>query len=155
MGYHFCRRSDGSISAPVLQEKSGSAKTRFSAVSTTAGSTNFSPAYPNAEEAISKIVYVSVRVRARVLSGRLAGQAMPGFFAKEIVPPCALWGAFPQPSATLKEPVGETASRLAYTQKSSERHVHGLPCYCSSKRTESFIYSTPWMRAECRSVTGQ
>jgi hypothetical protein len=103
----------------------------------------------------SKIVYVSVRVRARVLSGRLAGQAMPGFFAKEIVPQCAVWGAFPQPSATLKEPVGETASRLAYTQKSSERHVHGLPCYCSSKRTESFIYSTPWMRAECRSVTGQ
>ena len=50
------------------------------------GAPVFPPAYPNAEEAISKIVYVSVRVRARVLSGRLTGQAMPGLFAKEIVP---------------------------------------------------------------------
>jgi hypothetical protein len=36
--------------------------------------------------------------------GRLTGQALPGLFAKEIVPQCVVWGASPQPSTIFSSP---------------------------------------------------
>jgi hypothetical protein len=66
--------------------------------------------------------------------------SVPDSFAKRNEP-LGVWSASLPASAIFKQPVGETGSRLPYKQKSSEHHVHGLPCSCSLKKTARFINS--------------
>jgi hypothetical protein len=111
-----------------------------SAVATTARSTTFAHV---AQRRGNRFKSGSVRVRILpwALSGRLTGQAMPGLFAKEIVPQCAVWGASPQPSATFHLPRDVIGTFRSYKPAFSVQIRAGRPCSCSLKKTASLINS--------------
>jgi hypothetical protein len=111
-----------------------------SAVATTARSTTFAHV---AQRRGNRFKSGSVRVRILpcALSGRLTGQAMPGLFAKEIVPQCAVWGASPQPSATFHLPRDVIGTFRSYKPVFSVQIRAGRPCSCSLKKTASLINS--------------